>query len=98
MDILQFQQPLRGCRQRGRRGRRANCRAGRQQLLHPARSTGSAHEVAVDLGQRAKGSGNHSCGKHEGGNRTGRQCASDHIERALPQHQRDGAKHKANDQ
>ena len=95
--MVERQRAARRHRQRGRVVGLADAGAGEQQFLHAGAGAGGAHEIAIDLGQRAERAGDDGGGEHEGGDGAAGQPARDDVERALPQHQGDGAEDQRDD-
>ena len=96
-DMIERQCALGGDRQRRRIVGRADPGARGEQFFHAGAGAGGAHEIPIDFGERAKGTGDDGGGKDECGDGAAGQPPRDDIERTLPQHQRDGTEDEGDD-
>jgi hypothetical protein len=95
-DMLERQ--LAASRRQGHRARgRGDSGLFMEQFVEPARRARAAHQIAVDLGQRAEGARHQGAGDHEGRDRAAGDRARRHAQRAAPHQQGQRAEDQEHD-
>ena len=91
--MIKFNTALCGTRQGDGVGRGRNARLFMKQIGQTLGGTRTAQQIAIHLAQGGKGARQKPTGQHKGNNGAPGQSLGLHVQRALPHHHGDGAKH-----